>query len=102
MEDKIIQVSGFGVENTHQTQTYYMLVALTESGKVFMNHGGSSWIDISPPDDKESRLLSLYRKKRSVDGLNGRTWDAVKNHKYDAAIAALEGWYENKADTIPD
>ena len=43
-----------------------------------------------PLSDNESRLLSLYRKKRAVDGLNGRTWDAVKHHKYNAAISALE------------
>jgi len=43
-----------------------------------------------PLDDNGRRLLSLYRKKRSVDGLNGRDWDAVKHHKYDAAIAVLE------------
>ena len=46
--------------------------------------------DQLPLGDNESRLLSLYRKKRAVDGLNGRTWDAVKHHKYNAAISALE------------
>lgn len=39
-------------------------------------------------NDKE--LLDLYRKKRAVDGLNGRTWDAEKHFKYDKEIAFAE------------
>ncbi len=38
--------------------------------------------------DKE--LLDLYRKKRAVDGLNGRTWDSQKHLKYDQEIEIQE------------
>lgn len=31
-------------------------------------------------------LLELYRKKRCVDGYNGRTWDAGKHLEFDTAI----------------
>ena len=47
--------------------------------------------------DKE--LLDLYRKKRAVDGLNGRTWDAENHLKYDKAIELEESCYlTNQAD----
>jgi hypothetical protein len=48
MKDKIIQVSGFGVENTQSTQCNYMIVGLTESGKVLITQGDRKWADISP------------------------------------------------------
>lgn len=35
-------------------------------------------------------LLDLYRKKRAVDGLNGREWHAEKHLKYDKAIELEE------------
>jgi hypothetical protein len=56
MNDKIIQVSGFGVDNTIRTQCNYMIIALTESGKVLLSQGGSpKWFDITPAniDDVE-------------------------------------------------
>lgn len=53
--DRIVQVSGFGVENTYSTQCNYILVGLTESGKVIISTGDSRWADVSPrkeqPDD---------------------------------------------------
>ena len=55
MSDKIIQVSGFSVSNTNNTQCDYFLVALTESGKVVMSTGDGEWADVSPKDiDNES------------------------------------------------
>ena len=51
MTDKIIQVSGFGVENTSQTQCNFMIVALTETGKVLISDQGDGvWRDISPKE----------------------------------------------------
>lgn len=50
--DKIIQVSGFGVANTHNTQCDFMLVALTESGKVLLSMGDTNWCDVSPKESK--------------------------------------------------
>ena len=47
-EDKIVQVSGFGVNNTINTQCDYMLAAVTESGKVVMSMGDGIWCDVSP------------------------------------------------------
>lgn len=47
-------------------------------------------------DELESRLryveslLLAYRAKRSVDGLNGRPWDASKHFKAESQIEALE------------
>ena len=51
--DKIIQVSGFGVEKTMNTQCNYMLVALTESGRVLMSTGDQRWCDVSPVEINE-------------------------------------------------
>lgn len=48
MDDPIVQVSGFGVENTPSTQCNYMLVALTKSGRVLMSMGDREWADVSP------------------------------------------------------
>ena len=53
MEDKIIQVSAFGVKNVHQTQCDYMIVGLTESGKVVITNGDGIWADISPKTTSE-------------------------------------------------
>ena len=55
-KDKIIQVSGFGVENTVTTQCNYLLVALTEDGKVLLSTGDGKWGDVSPRtnDQQES------------------------------------------------
>lgn len=47
-EDKIIQVSGFGVENTSLTQCNYLIVGLTESGQVVITTGDGVWANISP------------------------------------------------------
>ena len=47
MKDKIIQVSGFGVENNQSTQCSYMIVGLTQSGKVVITSGDGIWADIS-------------------------------------------------------
>jgi len=46
--DKIIQVSGFGVKNTERTQCDFMVVGITESGKIIITQGDGIWCDISP------------------------------------------------------
>ena len=53
MQDKIVQVSGFGVNNTKNTQCDYLLVALTERGKVLLSTGDGKWTDVGP-DGKEA------------------------------------------------
>ena len=50
--DPIVQVSGFGVENTYTTQCNYLLVGLTKSGKVVLSRGDGIWSDVSPNPDK--------------------------------------------------
>jgi len=40
--------------------------------------------------DDLSRLLFLYRMKRCVDGMNGRTWDAILYCMLDDAIDEAE------------
>ena len=40
--------------------------------------------------DKTLRLLELYREKRKVDGLNGRTWDATRHWVLDNKIQWVE------------
>lgn len=47
MSDKIIQVSGFGLQ-PNEYGNDYLLVALTESGKVILSTGDSNWGDVSP------------------------------------------------------
>ncbi len=47
MEDKIVRISGFGVENTASTQCNFMVVGLTESGRVVITQGDGRWTDIS-------------------------------------------------------
>lgn len=47
MGDKIIQASGFGVRNTQATQCDYLLVAVTESGRVLMSCGDGRWTDVT-------------------------------------------------------
>lgn len=46
--EKLIQVSGFGVNNTNQTQCDYMLVGLTNTGRVVLSMGDRDWVDVSP------------------------------------------------------
>lgn len=55
MKDKIIQISGFGVDNTQDTQCNYMIIGLTESGKVVITRGDGIWADISPKE-KDHRI----------------------------------------------
>lgn len=38
--------------------------------------------------DKLRQLLDLYRRKRSVDGLNGRVWHGPLHYEYEMQIAA--------------
>lgn len=52
-KEKIVQVSGFGVENTEDTQTNYMVVAVTDRGRVVISCGDTRWSDISPPEITE-------------------------------------------------
>jgi hypothetical protein len=62
--DKIISVNGFGVENTVNTQCNYMLVALTESGKVLLSTGDKNWCDVSAHNtqqDDDERVKGLVK-----------------------------------------
>ena len=52
-KDPIVQVSGFGVKNTVNTQCDYMLVGLTKSGRVVMSTGDGIWCDVSPTEGAE-------------------------------------------------
>ena len=47
-EERIVQVSGFGVNRTSDTQCDYMLVAVTNHGRVVMSRGDGDWNDIGP------------------------------------------------------
>ncbi len=53
--DPIVQVSGFGVENTMQTQCNFLLVGLTKSGKVVLSTGDGIWSDVSPKPNQNSQ-----------------------------------------------
>ena len=46
--EKIVQVSGFGVNNTKNTQCDYMLVGVTSFGRVVMSRGDKEWVDVGP------------------------------------------------------
>lgn len=39
---------------------------------------------------KLNMLVMAYQSKRSVDGLNGRKWDASEHFKAEAAIESIE------------
>ena len=52
-DEKIIQVSGFGVNNTSNTQCDYMLVGLTATGKVVISTGDGEWTDVSPKKNEK-------------------------------------------------
>jgi len=71
--DKIIQVSGFGVKNTSQTQCDYILVALTAMGKVLLSRGDRDWCDVSPKPSPEEQAeldhLQAYRDQIFFDQL---------------------------------
>ena len=56
-EEKIVQVSGFGVENTSSTQCNYMLVGLTNTGRVVLSMGDREWCDVSPACASKERLV---------------------------------------------
>jgi len=63
--DKIIQISGFSVENTSSTQCNYMIVGLTESGKVLITTGDGQWSDISakePTAAPDSTICAVFGK----------------------------------------
>ena len=49
-EDKIVQVSGFRVDSV--CANGYMLVAVTESGKVLLSTGDTKWADVSPKPEE--------------------------------------------------
>ena len=48
------------------------------------------------PSSIELDLLFLYRMKRGVDGLNGRTWSSSQHLKHEEAIVKLEATLKNK------
>ena len=62
--DPIVQVSGFGVENTMQTQCNFLLVGLTKSGKVVLSTGDGIWSDVSP---KPNHLLDFKCAKSAIE-----------------------------------
>ena len=37
-----------------------------------------------------ANLIEAYRKKRSVDGLNGRVWDAQEHYKAEELVKKLD------------
>ena len=46
------------------------------------------------PDEfvQMNELLNLYREKRQVDGMNGRTWNAPEHLRLDELIEEKEKW----------
>lgn len=48
MKEQIIQVSGFGVNNNMYTQCDYMVVGVTNFGRVVISRGDGEWSDIGP------------------------------------------------------
>ena len=78
MTDKIIQVSGFGVKNTMYTQTDYMLVALTESGKVLMSRGDGEWESVGPKGPEDNRRLCPNCKGNLSFGMSEDNWLCIE------------------------
>jgi hypothetical protein len=46
----VVQVSGFSVAYNQRTQSDYMLVGLTNLGRVIVSNGDNQWGDITPKD----------------------------------------------------
>ena len=46
----VVQVSGFQVAYNERTQSDYMLVGLTNLGRVIISNGDHQWGDITPKD----------------------------------------------------
>ena len=61
--DPIVQVNGFGVENTASTQCNFMLVGLTKSGKVVLSTGDGIWSDVSPKPNQNDK--AQFREERA-------------------------------------
>ena len=53
MEDRILQVSGFGVASAATTQWNFALVALTANGRVLLSRRAGEWHDVGPKDRAE-------------------------------------------------
>ena len=62
-KEKIIQVSGFGVENTRTTQSNFMIVGLTNAGKVVITTGDGVWSDISPKDNSTGYQSFIHKHR---------------------------------------
>lgn len=61
-EEKIVQASGFGVANTPKTQADYMLVAVTDKGRVLMMDGyDGKWGDVSPQNVLSTQAANPQR-----------------------------------------
>jgi len=59
-KDKITFVSGFSVKNTMYTQCDYMLVAVTDTGKVLMSTGDGNWSDVGPKKPEQKCTCELF------------------------------------------
>lgn len=67
MEDKIIQITGFGVKNTKNTQCDYMIAGLTKSGKVVITQGDGIWTDIGPRERRRPKFPEVEYRTESEE-----------------------------------
>lgn len=54
MKEKIIQIAVAGTENTSETQSSFVMMALTEDGRILTSHGYNSWSDFTPDKPDQS------------------------------------------------
>lgn len=80
----------------HEDNGRLVVLALNESGHncTYVDLDDLlQWVRTNRPDLLELKggntLTELLLLKRSVDGLNGRTWDASKHLEYENKISAL-------------
>jgi hypothetical protein len=103
MSDKIIQVSGFGVNNTKDTQCDYMLVAVTESGEVLISQGDSIWTKIGPRPVVMSEAQAMSKvplSQRVRPNSEAAPWVIEEIKEYERRIAELETASSISKDSI--
>lgn len=81
--DRIVQVSGFGVANTQATQSDFMIVGLTESGRVVITSGDRIWCDISSKHGSPASYSSALEK---LDAAYIEAANAITNYREDAGF----------------
>lgn len=69
MSDKIVQVTGFAVGPPEQHA--YLLVGVTNSGKVVMSQGDKKWADVGPESILDRELAHADQELNAAEEMEG-------------------------------